>query len=180
MSNPPSQRRRRFETENQPRFLTFSCYRRLSLLQNDKVKQLLVDQIRKSRQETHFDLHAWVIMPEHVHLLITPGLPDNPIPRVLDSIKTPVARQVTQRWKDLNAKILDRIRLADGKTRFWQKGGGYDRNIRDEEEYREKCDYIHNNPVKRGLVTSPLDWPWSSANYYAGITHDILDLTTPD
>ena len=46
--------------------------------------------------------------------------------------------------------------------RFWQRGGGYDRNILSVDELHEKIKYIHNNPVRRELVTCPADWEWSS------------------
>ena len=58
---------------------------------------------------------------------------------------------------------------SKGRLRFWQAGGGYDRNIRDEEEMLEKARYIHANPVRRGLVDSPADWKWSSARWYEGV-----------
>jgi putative transposase len=46
--------------------------------------------------------------------------------------------------------------------RFWQRGGGYDRNLRTTRDIHEKIQYIHNNPVRRGLVDRPGDWAWSS------------------
>jgi putative transposase len=52
--------------------------------------------------------------------------------------------------------------------RFWQRGGGYDRNITDPATLRTMIEYIHNNPVRRGLVRYPADWPWSSARFYEG------------
>jgi len=51
-------------------------------------------------------------------------------------------------------------------THFWQDGGGYDRNIVSDRELYEKVQYIHDNPVRRGLIGRPADWPWSSARWY--------------
>jgi len=51
---------------------------------------------------------------------------------------------------------------------FWQRDGGYDRNIQEPATLRKMIDYVHNNPVRRGLVDQPTDWPWSSAWFYAG------------
>ena len=52
--------------------------------------------------------------------------------------------------------------------RFWQRGGGYDRNITTHEEIVEKINDMHNNPVTRQLCDTPLDWIWSSARRYSG------------
>ena len=87
---------------------------------------------------------------------------------ILTELKGGFARLVIGRWKELDAPVLHRIRQPNGRFRFWQMGGGYDRNVRDEAELFEKIGYIHNNPVQRGLVGSPLDWRWSSARWYAG------------
>lgn len=58
--------------------------------------------------------------------------------------------------------------------RFWLAGGGYDRNPRCDDELWEKVEYCHNNPVTRGLVARPTDYPWSSAMWYAGLREDAL------
>jgi len=52
--------------------------------------------------------------------------------------------------------------------RFWQRGGGYDRNLVSKQAVLNSIEYIHNNPVRKGLVKSPEDWNWSSAGFYAG------------
>ena len=55
-------------------------------------------------------------------------------------------------------------RQPNGKVayRFWQRGGGHDRNLRSDRDVHEKIQYIHENPVRRGLVAQPEGWPWSS------------------
>lgn len=60
--------------------------------------------------------------------------------------------------------------------RFWQAGGGYDRNVGDESTLRTMIDYIHQNPVRRGLVDRPEDWIWSSARWYAGLDPVVLEM----
>ena len=67
---------------------------------------------------------------------------------------------------------LTRITVREGKRtrrRFWQPGGGYDRNVVQFTTLQKMIDYIHMNPVRRGLVERPEDWHWSSARWYAGI-----------
>ncbi len=63
--------------------------------------------------------------------------------------------------------MLERVVTPKGQQRFWQVGGGYDRNIISQKEMEEKIEYIHQNPVRRGLVKRATDWMWSSANWYA-------------
>ena len=160
--------RKRFEIAQQARFLTFSCYRRLELFGNDAIRDAFVDALAASRDRTKYELNGWVIMPEHVHLLIVPDLPEYPVSYVLKDLKGLFANRVLQRWREINPPILSRITDPQGKVHFWQKGGGYDRNIVSDDEFHEKLNYIHNNPVTRGLAHHPTDWAWSSAQWYAG------------
>ena len=71
-------------------FLTFSCYRRLPLLSKDRTRLWFVNSLAAARIKHMFDLWAWVIMPEHVHLLIWPRQPEYEIRGILSSIKQPV------------------------------------------------------------------------------------------
>lgn len=68
----------------------------------------------------------------------------------------------------LDARVLSRLAVSQGRTRFWQAGGGFDRNVRTDDEFLRELLYIHGNPVKRGLVFRPGDWRWSSASWYLG------------
>ena len=160
---------KRYEIAEQPRFLTFSCFQRLPLFMNDTIKDRFLDNLSAIRNAHHFRLCAGVIMPEHVHLILIPQLPEFPVAPMLNKLKGDFARAVMKQWKILDAPILSRLRTENGKYHFWQSGGGYDRNVRDDEEFFEKIDYIHANPVKRGLVEQQTDWKWSSARWYAGI-----------
>jgi putative transposase len=168
VSAPHRKKLHRYEVLGGARFLTFSCFQRLPLFGNDAIKNLFVEHLERSRRQHRYRLIAWVIMPEHVHLILVPDLPTSPITVILQNLKADFARAVIARWKELDAPVLHRLRTSAGQVRFWQHGGGYDRNVRDEAEYFQKIDYIHGNPVKRGLVENSLDWPWSSARWYAG------------
>jgi len=165
---------RRIEHPNHARYLTFSCRHRLPLFQNGAIKTAFIDHLDQTRDRTKFRLLAWVIMPEHVHLLLWPKLPEHPISGVTWRLKRDFSRHVIQRWRELEAPILTKLTDADGRTRFWQPGGGYDRNIVTDDELHEKINYIHVNPVRRGLANSPTDYPWSSARWYAGDRDDTL------
>jgi putative transposase len=67
---------------------------------------------------------------------------------------------------DFLAQMADRQPNGKLAHRFWRRGGGYDENLYNPGKIWQKIDYIHGNPVRRGLCESPTDWPWSSARAY--------------
>lgn len=140
----------------------------MQLLGTLALKDLVVRCLFDARDELAFDLFAWVVMPEHVHVLVMPPGPQIAAGAILKSIKAPAARVAIARWRELRAPVLDKITGADVTVRLWQRGGGHDRNVRDRDEFDSIIRYIHENPVRRGLVNRPEDWVWSSAAWYAG------------
>ena len=118
-------------------------------------------------------------MPEHVHLLINPGNAANRVSRFLQAIKEPVGRKAIAFLKENAPDWLPRITVREGKRvrhRFWQPGGGYDRNVTTTVTLRAMIEYIHANPVRRGLVSKAEDWEWSSARWFAGIRPVKIDM----
>jgi putative transposase len=150
---PPRKKLRRREIENTSRFITFSCFRTLHLLGNTGIRDLLAERLSAYRQKHGFKLHAWVVMPNHAHFLVVPP-EGKPLAPILQALKVSVAKTVIMRWKSLDAAILGKI-SAGGRPRFWQRGGGFDRNVRDEEEFCKEVTYIHRNPLEWGLVADP-------------------------
>ena len=110
-------------------------------------------------------------MPEHVHLLLWPHDDEPAIDSFLRDVKLPVSVFQKQLLVAHRSRLLKRLTVPtggdQGQFRFWQKGPGYDRNLQTCEAVQGSMDYIHDNPVKRRLVQSPLDWRWSSAKFYA-------------
>jgi putative transposase len=182
---PPPHRKRKV-TYNIPghvHFLTFSCQKRLPLLDSDLTRGWFIEALANARSNVGFDLWAFVIMPEHVHLLIRPR--ESEVGRILAAIKRPVSAAAKQYLCDRNATSwLQRLTVVEGGEevfRFWQAGGGYDKNLTEEKAIQEIIAYIHANPVRRGLVEQPEQWYWSSARYWAGdlsgpLTMDSLEL----
>ena len=157
---------RRYDEPGHAHFLTFSCFRRQPFFRSRYAPGWFIQTLDEARQHCGFALWAWVIMPEHVHLLLQPAA-DCGISDALWRIKRPVTSQAVRylREKDpafLQARMLDLQPSGRYTHRFWHRGGGHDRNIWQLAELREKVDYIHANPVRRGLVDNPADWPWSS------------------
>ncbi|MAY75263.1 MAG: hypothetical protein CMJ31_11200 [Phycisphaerae bacterium] len=169
---------RRRENPNHGRFLTFSCQHRLPLFSNDAIKDAFVDQLIRTRDRYGFLLFAWVIMPEHVHLVARfPG--GSTATTVLRALKSAFARRVIARWRELDASVISCVRDSRHVERFWLPGGGYDRNLISLQQIHEKARYVHLNPVRRGLVERPEQWAWSSARWWAGDRESGLTCDQP-
>ncbi|MAY74800.1 MAG: hypothetical protein CMJ31_08840 [Phycisphaerae bacterium] len=164
---------KRIENANHARFLTFSCFRRLPLFSNDLIKDAFVERLTETRRRHALKLHAWVVMPEHVHLILRCEA-EVTVAQVLRTLKIGLAKDVISRWRDLDAPIIDRVTDSRGQTRFWQRGGGYDRNLLMGSELFKKIEYVHRNPVRRGLVEQPSAWRWSSARWWSGDRDGVL------
>jgi REP element-mobilizing transposase RayT len=96
----------------------------------------------------HYALHAYVVMPNHIHLLITPAT-DLP--------------KLTRSLKGITAKRANAI-LGRTGTPFWQDES-YDHQVRNDREFKQIQNYIETNPVRAGLVPEPNQYQWSSAGY---------------
>ena len=158
-------------------YLTFSCFGRQPFFNGRQSPGWFLELLERARVKVGFDLWGFVVMPEHVHLILLPheGVL---IRTILSRIKEPLARRVLG-WVHKNSPaFLSRMsdRQPGGKTtyRFWQRGGGYDRNLRSTHDVHEKLNYVHQNPVLRGLVTQPGDWPWSSWRAWETGTDDPI------
>ena len=121
-------------------------------------------------------------MPEHVHLLVWPTEHPYKISSFLQSVKTSVARTavayVKKKAPSFLPRLLDRQPNGDEHYRFWQRGGGYDRNITEPTTLWHEIDYLHANPVRRGLCQCPEDWQWSSAAGYRGLRTGPLKMNS--
>ena len=106
---------------------------------------MVVEAIRY-RDPGHYHLHNFVVMPNHVHILITPQVP---VSTLMQSLKRYTARAGNQ------------VLHLTGQS-FWQDES-YDRLVRDQAEFARIAHYIEDNPVTAGLATAPEQFPWSSA-----------------
>jgi putative transposase len=161
--------------------LTFCCFRRYAFLKAERTCQWLADAIHTARIELEFHLCSYVFMPDHVHLIVYPRHPNYDIRTILRKIKEPVGRKAVKHLREQAPDWLPRITVNRGKRlehRFWQAGGGFDRNVFEPQTLLTMIDYIHTNPVRRGLASRPEDWKWSSAAWYEGknsLKPDALD-----
>ena len=117
-------------------------------LQEPRIAESILHSLQMARQRKMFTLHAYVLMANHVHVLLAPraSLPE-----------------ITQQIKGATARSANLI-LGRTGTRFWQDES-FDHWIRTPQEWQRIRAYIENNPVTAGLVKNPKDWPWSSASH---------------
>jgi putative transposase len=163
-------------------YLTFSCFRRQPFFASPTACQWFLHTLDSDRRAAGFDLWAFVIMPEHVHLVISPG-EQYSISRILWRIKKPFADRMLARVREEHPAFLSRMstRRADRTVhRFWQPGGGYDHNLWTPSRFHEKIHYVHANPVRRQLVPRPEAWPWSSYRAWTNATAEPLALDLAD
>ncbi len=169
---------RHFNDPGHAHELTFSCYKRLPLLSRDRSRWWLIEAIDRTRARLDYFVLCYVIMPEHVHLIILPKKADYNIPWFLKRVKQSVSRKAKTWLRENNPQWCTKLTISrEGKKkelRFWQAGGGYDRNITSKRTLLTMIQYIHNNPVRRGLVSLPTEWKWSSAAWYVGIRNGPL------
>jgi len=121
-------------------------------------------------------------MPEHVHLIVLPPDESARIASLLFAIKRPHSYRVKEMLRRLGDALLEQLMVRErpGRRvfRFWQEGGGYDRNLTDEKTILAAIHYAHANPVRRGLCSSPAEWKWSSWHHYEGDRAPDPDLPT--
>jgi putative transposase len=128
------------------------------------------------RKRYDFTLVGFVVMPEHVHLLM--GEPKKGIPsKVIQALKQSVSRRLRNknRRKNLPNQLWLGFAVAERDPRLWQRRF-YDFNVWSYKKKIEKLRYMHFNPVKRGLVKDPKDWPWSSYSFYEGRKDGLLKM----
>ena len=143
---------KRYQQEGDDHFITFSCHHRKPYLNTPTARDIFLDSLERTRSRYQFEVLGYVVMPEHVHLLVSEP-PDDPLSKAMQALKISVARRLTERP-------------------FWQTRY-YDFNVFTRDKRIEKLKYMHRNPVKRGLVTQPEDWRWSSYRHY------LLEEPTP-
>ena len=120
--------RRAWDEPGHAHFVTYSCFQRLPLLNRDRTRVWVLDALARTRRRLDLELWAYVIMPDHVHVLLSPRQPDYEMRRILVALKQPVAR-AARRWLEATAQSawLDRLTVTYPSRRvfrFWQPGGG--------------------------------------------------------
>ena len=170
---PSRLRRQQWNTPHHAHELTFSTYRRRQWLSDSAAAHAFLQALDVARSKHDFDVFAYVVMPAHCHVLVCPKSPAYDMGEILKAIKSPAAKAIFGEFPQL--RQLCRIERTGRKPeyRFWQPGGGYDRNIFKSKTAWQVIEYFHANPVRSGLCKRPTDWPWSSAAVYEGLSTPV-------
>ncbi len=166
----------RFHHSGQSHFVTFCCYHRRQLLTTDESRRIFESALERVRRSFRLQVYGYVVMPEHVHLLLSEPQEDSCSDRTAplkpkDGLNGPPVL-LCEPQQDTLADALKSLkqgvsrRLIGDAEHFWQKRY-YDFNIRNYPQFVEKLRYIHRNPVNPGLCERPEDWEWSSFRHYA-------------
>lgn len=150
-------------------FITAVGKDRLPIFQTDKIKELACRAIDEAQTSCGFLLFAYVLMPDHAHLLT-----DAPVKpsRVLQFIKGTISHRVISYLKEHNyEQSLRKLQHGDWKRNhrysLWQHDSDVF-SVTAESKFMEKVNYIHLNPVRAGLVERPEEYRWSSARWWKG------------
>ena len=154
-------KRRVYDEEKHLHFVTFSCFKRRNHLQHDQAKRIVIGTMGSRLAQQNGLCLGFVIMPDHVHALVW----------------FPEINQLSpfmNKWKELTSKTLKQFlpkmfpkywSTIDSSEAIWQ-ARYYGVNLWSRHKVEEKLDYIHQNPVRAGLVKMATDWSWSSARWY--------------
>lgn len=161
---------KRFQNTGDLHFITFSCYHREPLLASPETRRVFETTFESVRRWYGFFVTGYVVMPEHVHFLV------NEPERASLAVAIQMLKQNTAtelRWVPCPrpSRLIDSARPWP----FWQLRY-YDFNVWSKQKIEEKVEYMHFNPVKRELVSSPEDWEWSSARHYQSGVEGVVEI----
>jgi putative transposase len=149
---------KRYQESGDLHFLTFSCWERQPYFSNRELCELFEQRLEDARRRYVFRVFGYVVMPEHIHLLMSEPARSN-VSRTMQALKTSISK-------------------LSGRHPFWL-ARYYDFNVHSESKRIEKLRYIHRNPVARGLVQKPERWKWSSFRHYLTGEIGTVEIESP-
>ena len=139
-------------------FFTVNLLERKRNLLTENI-DLLRNSVRTVRRLYPFNIDAWVVLPDHMHCVLTLPPDDNDYPRRLRLIKLLFSKGLPA------TERLSAVRKRRGERGIWQRRY-WEHTIRDERDYSRHIDYVHVNPKKHGYVKQVVDWPYSTFHRY--------------
>jgi len=151
-------------------FITSSIIENIPIFLNETMFNILINSFKFCRMEKGLKLYVYVVMDNHFHSIVSS---DNLI-NIIRDIKRHIAKKIIESIKSMSSSwLLNQIEFwkkdfkHDSHYQIWQEGY-HPQQIFNDEILFQKIEYIHNNPVKRGFVSKPEDWKYSSARNFAG------------
>ena len=177
--------RYRFGDSEYPHFITFAVVNWIDALSRPAYKNIIVESLRHCQKEKGLQLHAWIIMSNHVHLIAsaTQGIA---LPDIIRDLKKFTSKQIEEAirsnaFESRKEWMLWMFKRAGAKNsnnknfQFWQQDN-HPFELHGNDMLQQKLLYLHDNPVRAGLVTEPWHYKYSSATDYCPTTTGLLEL----
>ncbi len=155
-----------------PHFLTYTVVNWFPLFNDPNLIEILYASLHFMQKHNRLTIYAYVIMDTHMHLVAASAN----LSKEIANFKSFTARRIIDTLKEKKEKkLLEQLAQAkalykkDRQFQVWQEGS-HPQVLQNEAMMRQKIEYIHHNPVKRGLVDEPVQWEYSSAANYAGLS----------
>ncbi len=155
-----------------PHFMTCTVLHWIPLFTNQQSVQILIDSLKHLQQSDNLKIYAYVVLENHLHLVAS----SDDIAKSIKKFKSYTAKEMLNLLQKQNIKtILDQLAFykkahkQETTYQVWQEGM-QPKLIQTEQMLREKINYIHNNPIKRGYVDEAKHWRYSSARDYEGVS----------
>ena len=164
--------RYQFKELDKPYFLTLTICGWQPIFTQPETVQIILDSWKYLQQNSNFKLYGYVILENHIHLI---AQSDN-IQTDLQRFKSYTARQIIDYLKVQKISLIlqqlafyKKAHKSESEYQLWQEGS-HPQVIESEDILRQKLEYMHYNPVKRGYIDKPEHWRYSSARNYSGET----------
>ena len=160
--------RYKFVEQNGTYFITATIVEWLPVFTSEKYFEIVIDSLKFCQINRGLEIYAYVVLDNHLHLVVS----GPEISKTIASFKKFTARNiVSELQQDQKNWLLNQLAYfkkkykLDSVHQVWQEGV-HPQLITSEDMLKQKIEYIHNNPVKRGLIDQPEYWRYSSARYY--------------
>jgi len=166
--------------DNYAYFITSTVVEWIPIFTSERYCNILIQTIKYYQLHNNLEVFAYVIMPEHFHIILR----CKELVKTVQLIKMYSAKQIIKELKaNNNYSILEKLSLnkkeykTNSDYQVWQEGY-HPQVILNEKVYEQKVNYIHNNPVKRGLVEEITDWKYSSAGFFLKGKESLIEIFT--
>ncbi|MFV2003889.1 MAG: transposase [Gammaproteobacteria bacterium] len=154
---------RRSSTDGCIYFFTLVSCRRQNILCDGFIRNALHKAIKETRLRYPFTIDAWILLPDHMHCIWTLPENDNSFSKRWGIIKRKVSITCADKYK--KPQWITQSRQKHRESTIWQRRY-WEHRIRNQGDFNKHVDYIHYNPVKHGLCSRPVDWPYSTFHRY--------------
>lgn len=164
-------------------FITTTIVRWMPVFREDEYFKIIAESLNYCFMNKGLKIHGYVIMLDHVHLLVSS---ENNLSDIVRDFKSYTSKQILGLLKRKNEELmLEIFSMAASKKKrnqaykVWQSGF-HPIGIETDKFYLQKLDYIHMNPVRKGYVVKPEHWYYSSASFYAGTKNCLVEIVKPE